>query len=424
MMESKPIRYNSSERYYREILHNKRDKGIISEIDAEDLNTYITRRVIQDHLSISKRSGIVVSCCTIRNKFLKDKSFRDITDEDWENMVDSLLISDYSVNTKNYYLIAVRQFLLFLIDNKRNTYLTRELVQSVKTLKVPMKTKTDKDLITPEEAVKLINHPTTSKCYSALVAVLYWTGCRIGEALNLKWENVKFKPPVVEIRIPPFKKNPERFVVSAEAMSYLAEWKNSYPKEIEGGSEGSNYVFVTKYRTGEGYVNMRVQPAYNKIKRMGKAILNRDIHPHQFRASDITNKSNAGVSDMVNKMIHWGNVGTQMLRVYSIPSENMIRDELLKNTGLVEVAENEDVSKPIQCPICGKINVGVTHCGNCGTPLTRTAIENKARVDEELARINQSVSVSDMISATAQYFGFSQDEFIDVFQKLLNSKRG
>lgn len=171
-------------------------------------------------------------------------------------------------------------------------------------------------------------------------------------------------------------------------------------------------------------MNMRVQPAYNKIKRMGKAILNRDIHPHQFRASDITNKSNAGVSDMVNKMIHWGNVGTQMLRVYSIPSENMIRDELLKTTGLVEVKENEDISKPIQCPICGKINVGVAHCGNCGTPLTRTAIEEKARVDEELARINRDVSVNDMLSATAQYFGFSQNEFIDVFQKLLNSKRG
>ena len=417
------MRTNNKERYYRTIIHKAVEKGRIHPEDAEDINTYITRRVIQDHISPAHRTGMANACTKFAEKYFKGKTYRDITNSEWESAVDAFLTSDYTPKTKNYYLAVIRHFLEFEVKSGKNTHLDISLVKSVKAVKVPLKTKTEKDLISPEEVVKMLTYSKITKRDSALVALLYWTGCRIGEALSLRWEDIKFKPPVVELRIPPFKTNPERFVVTAEAMSYLAEWKNNYPKDIEGGAEGSNYVFVAKKSKAVGYHNYTFQSAYKMIRHLGQEVLGRDIHPHQFRASDITNKSKSGVSDMVNKIVHWGNVGTNMLTVYSIPSEEMIRDELLKGTGLVEVEKVEDISKPIQCPICGKVNVGVSYCGHCGTPLVRSAIENKARVDEELARINQNVSIGDMLSATAKYFGFTQDEFVDVFQKLLNSKR-
>lgn len=127
---------------------------------------------------------------------------------------------------------------------------------------------------------------------------------------------------------------------------------------------------------------------------------------------------------MVNKMTHWGHVSTDMLSVYSIPSKDMIKTELLRASG-IETEEKKPVAESLTCPKCGTINRGNDYCGMCGTPITPSAIHTQASIDEALARVNQMYDKKTILSFAAKQLGTSPELLIAELVKVLtNLKSG
>lgn len=421
-MEKRPIRKTMEDDYYRSFIQGKCDVKLLSKPDSELIISFISKKVINEHVSPANRTSVATSLYSFKHRFLPDTFYKDITDEKWENAVAGLLSSKYSNTSKNTIIAHNRQFFLWCVKNGKTRHLTENAVKSVSFLRIPKKTKTEKDFISSEEIYKMLTYPKITPKMAALIAILYWTGCRIGEALNLRWGDLEFNPPVLEVRIPPFKVNPERYVPTAEALSYVADWRNHYPTEIEGGATGDNFVFVSKYRIDGEYQQMLAPTVYVALQDLSVKSIGRKVHPHQFRASDITNKSKAGISDMTNKMIHWGHVGTNMLEVYSIPNKDMIRDEIMKASG-VEDIKKEEHDMPILCPVCHKMNIGVKFCSNCGSPISREAIKEKALVDEETARINREHSAVDMLGMVAKELGIEPEVALKRIFDLLKDQK-
>lgn len=415
-MENRPIRPTMKEQYYKDFLKMSLDTGKVSKNDEKVILSYIQHKVVTEHISAATRSNSVIAIVCFKQNFLNGIDLKAVNDDIWVNSIDSLLSSDYTTTTKNGMIATLKTFFRWCVEKKVTSGLTYKSISSIKKIRTSKRTKSaEKDLITSEEVLKMLSYPRVSLCMSALIAVLYWTGCRIGEALNLKWSDIEFNPPVLEVRIPPFKTNPERYVPSAEALPYVANWKNHYPVEVEGGASGDNYVFVSRYRVNEGYKKMTCAAVSASLHTLSEKTIGRKVHPHQFRASDITNKSKAGISDMANKMIHWGHAGTSMLDVYSIPSKDMIKDEILKANGLTEIEETVSKDKPVVCPVCSKINIGVKFCSNCGTPLSREDIEKKALVDEEIARINRNNPIEKLFVGAAEQLGVDVETMMKMF---------
>ena len=418
-MQERAITVNRKERYFRHYLQSAVSQNLLSQSDSDMWNKYITYKAVTNHISPAYRSVHVTAAVAYRK--YSNVPYADLTDDVWINSINEFLVSDeYKVNTKNRHLDILKHFLLWHISEGNIPGLSAKAVSSVSSLKAPVRTKTEADLISQDDIYQLLKAPLISPKLAAIISLLYWTGCRSGELLSLRWKDLHFNSPTLDVIIPPYKTNPERFVVTAEALTYMAQWRSHYPREIPGGPNGDNFVFVSCVNGSTTYEQMSYQNLYVQIRTLSKKILGRELHPHQFRASHITNMSASGVSDMVNKMTHWGHISTNMLSVYSIPSKDMIKTELMRASGIKTEEEKKTVDM-IACPKCGAINRGNTYCGVCGTPLVASAIHRKAQFDEELARINTMYDTQTLLSNAAKQLGTSSDLLITELTKLLTS---
>lgn len=102
-------------------------------------------------------------------------------------------------STQNYYLIALRQFLVFLAEKNIPSLLPEKI-------KLP-KIKTEKTInfLTLDQVEKLLNAPDTSTLIGlrdrAILETLFSTGMRAGETINLNREQLKIKPETKDLEI-------------------------------------------------------------------------------------------------------------------------------------------------------------------------------------------------------------------------------
>lgn len=133
---------------------------------------------------------------------------------------------------------------------------------------------------TRDELDKLVNLP--NKRYKsgirnrAILAVLSYTGLRVGELLNLKLSDIKKNDN--SIKVDNAKKQSSRMVyVPSYLFFYIDEWKKVRPKNAK-------YLFCSRY--GKKLLNDYIQ---KMVKRYAKKIdPNKDIHPHCLRHSITT----------------------------------------------------------------------------------------------------------------------------------------
>jgi integrase len=106
----------------------------------------------------------------------------------------------------------------------------------------------------------------------AMVWLLFETGARIGEFLNVRLRNVTDKESYYLIRIE-VSKTFKRTIPIYEAQNYLRDWLASHPDKTNPNA----FLFPTTY------------PAFRAwLKRLGKQTLNKNVHPHLLRHSYAT----------------------------------------------------------------------------------------------------------------------------------------
>ena len=159
----------------------------------------------------------------------------------------------------------------------------------------PLPTSLSEDNVERLLSAPEITHPLGYRD-KTMLEMLYATGMRVSELVNLKFEQISFRQGVVRIV---GKGNKERLIpVGEEAMSWLEGYVNQARKSLLGNRQ-SDFLFVTNRSD-----NMTRQTFWHIIKRYAKkAGINQTLSPHTLRHAFATHLLNHGADLRVVQLL-------------------------------------------------------------------------------------------------------------------------
>lgn len=263
----------------------------------------------------------------------------------------------FSQSTQADLIKLLKSFTLWMIDSG----ILDLPEKKIKAIKSPMQrtTKTDADLITPEEITALIEACMSDRD-RAMFMMLYEGGFRSGEIGEMRWKNLAFDGTGV-IATVNFKTEKTRHVRLVLSKEYLIKWKSLYP----GDPTGDSLVFLTERGKPLSHAGMTRQ-----LERLEKrAGITRHLTLHLFRHSRITHLLQQGVPESVIKMMMWGAIDTLMFKNYAHLSGDDTDREIFKLYG-IEPATAQVTDQKIEprvCPHCKELNAPISkYCHVCG----------------------------------------------------------
>lgn len=242
-------------------------------------------------------------------KYLEAKNVKDL------NEVTAELISEYfelqrkigiDASTVARYMSSIKGFWQYLESSKYIEKNPTEKLYSVKkSRKLP-------SVLTFEEIEKILQAIKVDDLLGlrdrAIIELLYSSGLRVSELLNLKITDLFFDEEVIRVF---GKGSKERLVPVGQSAIY---WVNEYLKNsrpiIEKKTKSQNYVFLNKRGT--------------KLSRMGiwkiinfyakEAGIKKEIHPHTFRHSFATHLLEGGADlRAVQEMLGHADISTTQI---------------------------------------------------------------------------------------------------------------
>ena len=205
--------------------------------------------------------------------FLKGKAVKDIVNRDVERFVEDVCVSrKYSVSTHRQVISAIKQFGSFHpdcgIDNP--------------TLERPHKSRFLPVVLSKQEVIDLLRNTRNLK-HKAVLALLYSSGLRIGELINLELNDIDVDRRQIFIRNGKGRK--DRYVIMAESFrqlfhNYLMTYK---PK----------LFFVEGQKEGEQYTPTSIRQFLKRACKLARIF--KKVTPHTLRHSYATHLLEQGV---------------------------------------------------------------------------------------------------------------------------------
>ena len=248
----------------------------------------------------------------INNQITKAK---DITVKDAEHFLQSC--KNLKSRSLAHRLTVIRNFHRFLLKSK----IVKEDITS--SLKGPKLEKNLPDALSVEEVENLLDiecNTVFDYRNKAILELIYATGLRISEALNLTFEMISFESCTIRII---GKGNKERIVPIGDLA--LESLQRYLEKRIEIDSKRSNYVFLNS----RGYPLSRV----GFFKNLQKILLQKNIHkkvtPHTLRHSFATHMIEYGADlRVVQELLGHSDISTT--KIYTHITNKKIENDYQK----------------------------------------------------------------------------------------------
>lgn len=227
-------------------------------------------------------------------KFLAGKSLLEVDNGQLSEFLGSRYKDGIGSRSSARILSSLRRFYGYYIRENRITVDPTALIASPR-IGRPLPTS-----LSESDVELLLAAPEVSNALGirdkSMLEMLYATGLRVSELVNLKFSEISFRQGVVRIT---GKGNKERLVpVGEEAMSWLETYVGQARKLLLGERQ-CDYLFVTQ-RAG----NMTRQAFWYIIKRHAKkAGINKDLSPHTLRHAFATHLLNHGADLRVVQLL-------------------------------------------------------------------------------------------------------------------------
>jgi len=291
-------------------------------------------------------------------KDLKDKSFLDFTKLDIERFLSKInrnrTLSEW---TKYDYRRTIKAFWIWLGK--------REIVEWVN-LTTPKNYKLPEEILTEDEIQAMIDVAESLRD-KAIIAVLYESGARRGEFINLRIKHIVFdnKGAILIVH----GKTGMRRLRLVSSVPYLIRWLDVHPKKDDPNAPMWVNVGYPNHGSVMNYYSLSIQ--LKKIAK--KAGIKKRVYPHLFRHSRATVLANWLTEAQMCEFFGWVQ-GSDMPRIYIHLSGRDVDNAILNMYGLAE----EEIRKPkinaVKCPRCEAINTGEARfCMRCAFPLTKDA---------------------------------------------------
>lgn len=365
---------NVGKQYWENSITKAIKTGQMTETDGELIRAYVIEYQATKHIKDHRVQKTTIDLVQWR-RFIKapyqectiTDIYQAITELDTAN---TLKGTPFKQNTKHDYVLALRQFLVWLIENDHSSL----PIEKVRKIRIPSKdhiTTSPDEILSDDEVKRIIEACQGSRERSrdrAIIATLYETGCRVGELARMQWKDLKIDQDGVKVNIRDTKTSRLRYDRILIAKDYIIQWKN----DTHGSTEGDGYVFISSKGNPLEYFAI-AQLLKRAAKRAG---ITKRVHLHLLRASRATHLLRAGVPEGIIKEKLWGNVSTTMLRTYARLSEDDIDDAMFDLYGM-ERKKSKKISAlaPFKCPVCSAINTPTaTFCTGCGAPRDLTEL--------------------------------------------------
>lgn len=246
--------------------------------------------------------------------FIKNKCSVQTTKTDIKNFL--ALNKKRSDRTRAHYLTVLKSFFNFLVSNE---YISKNPVENIV---LPKLSKKLPKFLTIEEVDKLLDiELKTPLDYrnKAMLELLYATGVRISELINLTISNVSFEDDLIRVV---GKGNKERIIPVGEiAMEYLKIYLEYYRNSLLK-NKNSEYLFLNTFGdpiTRQGFFKIIKKECFKKN-------INDDIGPHTLRHSFASHMLNNGADlRIVQELLGHSDISTT--QIYTHLSNDKIRKD-------------------------------------------------------------------------------------------------
>ena len=206
------------------------------------------------------------------NEYFKNKSINEIDNSDLKKYIKSLDLNEKSISRT---ISSLKSFYKFLIIEK--------IVKNNPTdgLYMPKVKKSLPNIMSVEDVIKLLDIKLDdhfSYRNKAMLELMYATGLRVSELVELKLNDIDFSDDIIRIM---GKGSKERIIPIGDiALEYLKEYINNHRSLMLKGIN-NDYVFLNNHGK-----KMTRQGFFKIIKKIAKDVgINSEISPHTLRHS-------------------------------------------------------------------------------------------------------------------------------------------
>lgn len=231
-----------------------------------------------------------------------------------------------SILTRNQRLACIKSFYKYVQANEPDLFDNCSTILSIKNQKVPTKIIS---YFTEDETKIMINYLNDCSDLKKLtmVCVLYETGARVSEFINIKLNDLDLSENASIILYG--KGNKTRIVPISQELVKLI---NKYLKEIYI-DYGDSYLFYSTHKTKyyRNSINKLITKIVSDLKVNYPNEFKGTYHPHSFRHSKATHLYNNGTPLLYVKEF-LGHSALKSTEIYATPDNKRQRNEILKNS--------------------------------------------------------------------------------------------
>ena len=286
-------------------------RNIISNITDESTKDFLEYLKYERRVSVNTVDSYGENLLLLKNYTNKD--LISLKKEDIKDFLDNV---EATARTKAHYLTVFNSFYKYLV------FMDKIKSNPCDGIKAPKLEKKLPTYLTNEEIAKLFNIRLTKPVdyrNKAILEVMYATGARISEVINLELNQIDFEECIIRVV---GKGKKERIIpLDDVAIEALDNYINNYrPFLIK--NETCNYVFLNK-----NGVKISRQMIFKMLKNLAnKAGITKEISPHTLRHSFASNLLNNGADLRVIQEL-LGHENLETTEIYSHLQNKKIKDD-------------------------------------------------------------------------------------------------
>jgi len=317
------------------------------------------------------------------------KNFEDVTKEDIRSLIGRIeketfkkngMDVPYQESTKRDFRITIRKFYRWLRE-------TEDYPEEVKWIKSTgrncARIKLPEEMLSEDDIKNLINVAENPRD-KAFIAILYESGCRIGEMLFLRLKHINFDQYGAQLLVDG--KTGYRRVRIIASTPYLTEWINKHPRKDDPESP----LWITRDYEIMSYAALRI--SFKRIFK--KAGVHKKINFHNFRHSRATYLANHLTEAQMKEYFGWVQA-SDMASIYVHLSGRDVDNALLRVHGIKKPEEEEESQiNPKKCPRCQEINQFTNvFCNKCGMTLDDSLLNQRIKKDLERSHADRIIQI-------------------------------
>lgn len=357
----------------------------ISEADKAILKKFYNE-CVSVGLSNTRIDMYLTSLSIMAERFC-EKDYEEMDKDDIKELVVKIEKNDdWSDWTKQKYRMSLRKLYQFLEGYEWNSKKYPEKVSWISTAIKNNNHKLPEEILTKSDIKRMIEYASTIRD-KAFIAVLYESGCRIGEMLTLQLKNVVFDEYGSIINV--IGKTGSRRIRLIASVPNLSLWVQNHPEKDNPNS----FLWIDKFRKPLTYDGIK----WMIKKTAEKAKITKKTNPHAFRHARATHLANKLTEAQMKEYFGWTQ-SSKMASVYVHLSGRDIDDAILKIYGK---KSKEDKQKEIEtriCIRCDEVNsFDSKYCRKCGSSLNEKDIMKLAEMEKNILNMITPEMIEEMV---------------------------